>query len=349
VLVVQSNLTDDGRPDQQHAVHRRIQDRLRLTPGVEAVSLAWSAPMDGGYGTSVSIDDVPMRSGPAPFFNAVDPSFFAVMGTRLLAGRVFSDADNRSNAPKVAVVNEAFVKQYSPDRPPLGRCLHVQTEAACSRIVGVVARLPFFASLTATSAGDFDPMILLPIETAGPQYPDRTLLVRTVGDPRALLTRVQQEAQETGADVPYVDVRALDDVFDWELKPLRLGWSVFLTLSALALVISIAGLVVVTAHGVTRRTREMGMRLVLGAKPGDLVRLMARRTLIAMSIGLAVGTLLAFAGVRTLQGVLFGVEPGDLRVFAVAIAALFAMGAVAAYIPARRTGRIDPSAALRIE
>jgi putative ABC transport system permease protein len=349
VLVVQSNLADDGRPDQQHAVHRRIQDRLRLTPGVEAVSLAMSAPMEGGYGTYVRIDDVPVRPGPAPFFNGVDPSFFAVMGTRLIAGRAFSDADNRPNAPKVAVVNEAFVARFSPDRPPLGRCLRVQAETACTQIVGVVARLPFFASLTATHAGDFDPMILLPLETTGTPYPDRKLLVRTAGDPRALLTRVQQEAQDTGADVPYVDVRALDDVFDWELRPLRLGWSVFLALSSLALVISIAGLVVVTAHGVTRRTREMGIRLVLGAKPGDLVRLMARRTLIAMGIGLAVGTLLAFAGVRFLQGVLFGVEPGDPRVFGIAIVALFAMGTVAAYVPARRTGRIDPSAALRVE
>jgi ABC-type antimicrobial peptide transport system permease subunit len=191
--------------------------------------------------------------------------------------------------------------------------------------------------------------VLLPIEPAGGLYATRTLLVRTVGEPRALLSRVQLDAQETGADVPYVDVRVLDDVFDWEMKPLRLGWSVFLALSSMALLIAIAGLVVVTAHGVTRRTREMGIRLVLGAKPRDLVRLMARRTMIAMSVGLAAGALLAYAGVRVLDGVLFGVEPGDPRVLAAAIAALLVVGAVAAYIPARRTGRIDPSAALRME
>ena len=107
---------------------------------------------------------------------------------------------------------------------------------------------------------------------------------------------------------------------DFQYRPLRLGMSIFLGLSALALVISVAGLAVVTAHGVTRRTREMGIRLVLGAEPGDLVRLMARRTLIAMAIGLAAGAVLAYAGAALLRTVLFGVEPGDPRIFAAALA-----------------------------
>ena len=134
------------------------------------------------------------------------------------------------------------------------------------------------------------------------------------------------------------------------MKPLRLGHqSIFLGLSALALVIAVAGLAVVTAHGVTRRTREMGIRLVLGAEPGDLVRLMARRTLVAMAIGLAAGAVLAYAGAGLLKTVLFGIEPGDPRIFAAAVAVLLLVGGIAAWIPARRTGRIEPSAALRIE
>jgi ABC-type antimicrobial peptide transport system permease subunit len=141
----------------------------------------------------------------------------------------------------------------------------------------------------------------------------------------------------------------LDDVFEWQMKPLRLGTSVFLALSALALVIAVAGLAVVTAHGVTRRTREMGIRLVLGAEPRDLVRLMVRRTVIAMAIGLAAGAVLAYAGAGLLKSVLFGIEPGDPRVFAAAVAVLLVVGGVAAWIPARRTGRIEPSAALRVE
>ena len=127
------------------------------------------------------------------------------------------------------------------------------------------------------------------------------------------------------------------------------GSTVILALSALALIIAVAGLAVVTAHGVTRRTREMGIRPVLGAEPGDLVRLMARRTLVAMTIGLAAGAVLAYAGAGLLKTVLFGIEPGDPRIFAAAMAVLLLVGGLAAWIPARRTGRIEPSAALRVE
>jgi putative ABC transport system permease protein len=349
VLVVRTNLADDGRPDEQHAIHRRIQDRLRGTPGVAAVSLAQGAPLEGGYAIFFSVDDDPPRSGRVPFVNAVDPSFFEALGLRLVTGRIFSDVDNRPTAERVAVVNEAMAAVFWPGRPSLGRCLHVQGERDCTRVVGVVARLPFFASLTAANDGDFEPQVLLPLERFGALNPSRNVLVRTVGDPRAMLTTVQREAQDTGNDVPYVDVHPLDEVFDWELKPLRLGWSVFLALSSVALLIAVAGLVVVTAHGVTRRTREMGIRLVLGATRRDLVRLIARRTLIAMALGVATGSALAFLGVRLLQGVLFGVKPGDPRVLAAAAVAVFVAGSVAAYIPARRTGRIDPSAALRID
>jgi putative ABC transport system permease protein len=178
---------------------------------------------------------------------------------------------------------------------------------------------------------------------------DRVLLVRTNADPSRMLSRLRTEAQAAGKDLPYVDASLLDEPLRAQVRPLRLGWAIFLGLSAIALVIAIAGLAVVTAHGVTRRTREMGIRLVLGAKPGDLVRLMARRTLVAMTIGLAVGATLAYAGAGLLKSVLFGIEPGDPRVFAGAVVALFAIGVLAAWIPARRTGRIDPSAALRIE
>ena len=178
---------------------------------------------------------------------------------------------------------------------------------------------------------------------------ERVLLVRTTGDPRAMLPRLRSAAQAARADLPYVDAFPLDDWFEAQVKPLRLGWSIFLALSGLALAIAIAGLAVVTAHGVTRRTRELGIRLVLGARPEALVRLMARRTLAAMAIGLVAGGILAAVGAGLLKSVLFGIEPGDVRVFAAALTALLAVGGLATYIPARRTARIDPSAALRIE
>jgi predicted permease len=349
VVVIKANMIDDGRPGEQHAVHRRIQERLATMPGVASTALAQTTPMHGGIGWMLEVPGFTHAPGrhSVPMINAVDPAFLAVMGMRVVEGRAFTDVDNRPGGATVAVVNEAMARTYWPSVSPVGRCIVIAARP-CTTVIGVVAKAAPFASLR----GDNSTMLgqyFVPIEAFSDLTVERALLVRTSGDPRAMLSRLRSEAQAARADLPYVDALPLDDWFEFQLKPLRLGWSIFLALSALALVIAVTGLAVVTAHGVTRRTREMGIRLVLGAKPGDLVRLMARRTLIAMAIGLAAGLVLAIAGAGFLKTVLFGVEPGDPRVFAAAVAALFAVGGLAAYIPARRTGRIDPSAALRIE
>jgi len=351
VTSIHADFADDGRPQEEHASHRRMQAHLQTLPGVTAVAMVQAAPAVGGYAAPVWPESGPRNNEGAPFVNAVDPSYFTVMRARLAAGRFFTEAENRPTARRVAVVNEALAQRFWPGQPAVGRCIHVYEGPAhftCTEVVGVVARAPFFASIT-LAPKDFQPVVLLPIERFGALSPRRALLVRTEATPRAALPRLRQEAQGAVPLLPYVDAQPFDQAMDSEYRPLRLGLSIFFGLSALALVIAIAGLAVVTAHGVTRRTREMGIRLVLGANPGDLVRLMARRTIVAMAIGLAVGAVLAYAGVGVLQSVLFGVEPADLRIFAAAIAALFLIGSIAAYVPARRTGRIDPSAALRIE
>jgi hypothetical protein len=270
---------------------------------------------------------------------------------RLVEGRFFTDADNQLTAAPVAVVNERLARRWWPNESAIGHCIHVYKEGQtppCATVVGVMAKSPWFSDIRA-KPDEFEPVVLLPIERFPDAQPHRALIVRTTVPARTALSRLRQEAQSAVPLLPYVDAVTFDESMDFQYRPLRLGMALSLGLSALALVIAIAGLAVVTAHGVTRRTREMGIRLVLGAEPGDLVRLMARRTIVAMSIGLAVGAGLAYAGVGALQAVLFGVEPADPRVFTVAIAALFLVGGVAAWIPARRTTRIEPSAALRVE
>ena len=199
-------------------------------------------------------------------------------------------------------MNEALARRFWPGQAAVGRCLHVyegpvKPPFPCTEVVGVVAKAPWFTDINSTPA-DFFPVLLLPMERFAALSPQRALVVRTTAPARAAMVRLRQEAQRAAALLPYVDAVAYDEEMDFQYRPLRLGMSIFLGLSALALVIAVAGLAVVTAHGVTRRTREMGIRLVLGAEPGDLVRLMARRTLVAMAIGLAAGTVLAYAGSR---------------------------------------------------
>jgi putative ABC transport system permease protein len=351
VTVVHADFADDGRPQVAHAAHRRIQARLQTLPGVTAVSMVQGAPSLGGYAAPVFPDTGPRGHEAAPMVNAVDPSFFEALGLRLAAGRAFREADNRPTAPRVAVVNEALARRFWPGQPAVGRCLHVwewQPNPPCTEVVGVVAKAPWFTDINATPA-DLEPLLLLPIERFSALSPQRALVVRTTAPARAAMVRVRQEAQRAAALLPYVDAVPYDEEMDFQYRPLRLGMSIFLGLSAVALVIAVVGLAVVTAHGVTRRTREMGIRLVLGAEPRDLVRLMACRTLAAMAIGLAAGAVMAYAGAGLLKTVLFGIEPGDPRIFAGAMAVLLLVGGIAAWIPARRTGRIEPSAALRIE
>ncbi len=351
--VVRADFADDGRPGEAHAAHRRIQAHLQTLTGVTAVAMVQGSPSVGGYATPVWPESGPRNNEGAPMVNAVDPSYFAALRLRLAAGRAFGDADNRPTAPRVAIVNEALARRFWPGQAAVGRCVHVyegpvKPPFPCTEVVGVVAKAPWFTDINSTPA-DYFPVLLLPMERFAALSPQRALVVRTTAPARATMVRVRQEAQRAAALLPYVDAVAYDQEMDFQYRPLRLGMSIFLGLSALALVISVAGLAVVTAHGVTRRTREMGIRLVLGAEPGDLVRLMARRTLIAMAIGLAAGAVLAYAGAALLRTVLFGVEPGDPRIFAAALAVLLLVGGIAAWIPARRTGRIEPSAALRID
>ncbi len=319
--------------------------------GVTAVAMVQSSPSIGGYATGVWPESGPRNDEGAPMFNAVDPSYFQVVGARLAAGRFFTDADNQATAAPVAVVNEALARRFWPGQSAVGHCLYVYEQGKtppCTRVVGIIAKSPWFTDIRST-LGESDRVLLLPIARFGELNPQRALIVRTTTTAGAAMDRLRREAQGAMPLLPYVDAMAFDQMMESQYRPLRLGMAISLGLSALALLIAVAGLAVVTAHGVTRRTREMGIRLVLGAEPGDLIRLMARGTLVALSIGLVAGALLAFAGVRVLEGVLFGIEPGDPRVLAAAVAAMFLVGAVAAYIPARRTGRIDPSAALRIE
>jgi predicted permease len=349
VVAIRTNMIDDGRKDEQHAAHRRIQERLAAVPGVASTALVQTTPLHGGHGIVFEVPGFTAGPGgyPMPMINAVDPAFLAVMGMRVVQGRGFTDADNQPGAALVTVVNEAMARRFWPGRSPIGRCILI-AQRPCATVIGVVAKASPFASLRGENSG-MDGQYFVPIESFGELNSERALLVRTTGDPRAMLPMLRSTAQGARSDLPYVDASPLDDWFEAQVKPLRLGWSIFLGLSVLALAISIAGLAVVTAHGVTRRTREMGIRLTLGATPGALVRLMARRTLIAMTIGLIAGGGLAAVGAGLLKSVLFGIEPGDVRVFAAAIVALLAIGGVATYLPARRTGRIDPSAALRIE
>jgi len=320
-----------------------------MVPGVASTAMAQSTPMNGGLAIAVDVPGYTWGSDgySAPFVNAVDPKFVEVMGMRVIDGRGFSDADNRPGAASVAIVNESMARRFWPGASAVGRCLLIEG-GPCTQVIGVVAKAPAIASLrselSAVAAQYF-----VPSETFRERSLSRVVLVRTTGNPRALLRRLRDEAQAARADLPYVEAFPLDELVDGQVKPLRLGWWIFIGLSGLAVTIAVTGLAVVSAHGVARRTRELGIRLALGAKPSELVRMMTRRTLVALTVGVAIGGSLAYVSGVFLKDVLFEIEPGEPRVFASVVVVLLAAGSIAAWVPARRTSRIDPSSSLRIE
>jgi predicted permease len=357
VAVVRTDLFEVGRPWENHAAHRLMQARIARLPQVESTALAQNVPSFTWTTTSMMID-VPgsdlfkgtSSSGDLPSFNAVDPSFFTVMRMRLLQGRLFTDEENRNGARSVSVITESMARTIWPGGSAVGKCFYMGGRGGgnpCTDVVGVIADPRLFPSIRPTKQGAS--AYYVPIEQQDHAASARALVVRTVGDPGNVLQMLRRESGAAATDLPYVDAYAFDDVFEAMLRPWRLGSTVFVILGVLSVVIAAVGLAAVSAYGVTRRTREIGIRSALGAEPRDLVRLVLGRSLFVVVTGLFVGMGLAWAGGRILNAQLFEITATDPRVLVGAAIGLLAVGAVAAWVPATRAARIDPVVALRAE
>jgi len=353
VAVVSTDLSEVGRPWENHAVHRQVQESIERLPQAESTALVQNLPLQH---TVVFFIEVPGRDvmklfgGSFPFFNGVDPSFFTVMRMRLVEGRWFSEQENRKGAHSVAVITNSMAKTIWPSETAIGKCFYQGsrvTGSSCTEVVGVVADARLVPSVRPTNMGKF--AYYIPIEQVAATASSRALLVRTVGDPESVLEILRHEAQNAGPDLPYVDARVFDDLFAALLKPWHLGSIVFVAFGALSMVIAAIGLMVVGAYSVTRRTREIGIRSALGAEPHQLVELVLRRSLLVVAAGLVVGLGLAWASGRILSAQLFDISASEPRVLAGAVLGVLLVGAFAAWVPARRAARIDPVIALRDE
>jgi hypothetical protein len=271
-------------------------------------------------------------------------AYFDVMGLHLIAGRPFTDADNQAKAKPVMIVNETMAREAWPNQPAVGQCARMISDP-CVEVVGDWVPFP-----SARPAMPTPPACLVPLDRFPGVTSERALLIRTRTDPGDTLALLRREAQAAGgAALPYVDVWSFDDLFQPMLRPWKLGADVFVAFALLSLVIASAGIAVVTAYGVTRRTRELGVRLALGAAQRAVVMLVLRRSLTSLGAGLAIGVGLAALRRRWMASVLFGLGSYDLAIFTAATLLLLTAGAIAAWLPARRAARVDPAIALRAE
>lgn len=320
--------------------------RLERLPGVEVATVSHTEFLGSFVGSASRVslpgrpDPLPMHEAPR-FAAAVTPGHFAATGVRLLRGRGFTAADG-PGAPRVAVVNEATAARLWPGEDPLGQRFLLAGEPAREyEVVGLAADVIGNLGRSAVQ------LLYVPFA----QDPGRpfTVEIRTAGPPRALAGALLRAVRELDPDQPVDHLLTGTEFLAISTAPVRFMATLLGGLGALALALAAFGLYSVLAYLVARRTRELGIRLALGAVPGDLVRMVLGRAARLVAIGLVLGLPLALATGRIVRAVLFGVTPSDPLVLVLVPILLALVAAGAAWMPARRATRVEPVQALRTD
>jgi predicted permease len=321
--------------------------RIAALPGVTSAGLTSLLPLqDYWWNTSFEIEGhPPAERGKEPVaeFRATSAGYFTALKIPILAGRNFTDHD-AAGAPPVMLVNRALVERYFANEDPIGQRLKLDT-ALVPTIVGVVGDTRG-ASLGQPPMPEF----YLPFQQVVGWLPtEMTFTVRTEVPPASVVPAIRQAIRAVNPSQPIFRVETMDDVVSRSLSSNRLYMWLLGTFAVIALALATAGIYGVTSYLVTQRTREMGIRLALGAPPASLRAMVVRQEAVVAVIGTAVGLLGAFAVTRLLASFLYGVSATDPVVYTVVAVLLIAIAALASYIPARRATRVDPTTALRTE
>ncbi len=330
--------------ENKYAFAHQVMERVSNTPGVVSVALM-SYPTLGGLGFPFNRENNPFPNGDVTVsYSAISPNYFQTLKTPLRTGREFNDRDLPS-APTVAVINETLSRQYFAGENPVGQRIVIAylNRRLTSEIVGVVGDVR-----QDEPSKPVKPEILVPFA----QLPwfSGTLLVRSVNpDPLTVKNAVQEAIWSVDPALPESKVESFAQTLAGQVAEPRLFASLLTIFGVIALTLSTVGIYSVIAYSVTQRTREIGIRLALGAQPRDVLVLVARQGLSLALIGVAIGLAGAFALTRLMVGLLFGVTPTDAVTFATVSLGLIAVALVACYLPARRATKVDPLVALRYE
>lgn len=320
--------------------------RLRAIDGVEAVAYTSVPPLQGASFRRIflpdrdSIPQLPNDYGPS--MAAVSPAFFRASGLRLVAGREFTDADQRSSTP-VSIVGESMARLYWPGETAIGKCIMVLKRDRCFIVVGVADDAHRRGIIEAPIS-----QFYVPVAQGFDSPQDLIVLVRSGRGPA--VTRAAEEIlRPLVSEMVGVIARPFSSVLDRELRPWRLGASLFTALGILALVVAAIGVYSVVAYGVSQRVHEMGVRIALGAQMRNIIDLVLGDGLRIVAIGIAAGVVASLALGRFVASLLFGVVPGDPSILIAVVTLLCVVGAVACLIPAWRAARVDPVTALRAD
>jgi predicted permease len=329
---------------------KTLLERVGTLPGVRAASYTTFAPLSltDYRNTSVFVPDQPPARGahqPAALYAVIGTRYFETLGTPLVAGREFTEQDSAGGAD-VAVVNETFVRQFFPGLSPaaaLGqRYSNSEKDTRFIRIIGVARDGKYW------TVGEA-PQPFVWIALAQNPRSRVSLMVQTAGDPSALLNPVRGAIQALDAKLPVSDARTLHEHLGAAFVPVRLATAALGSFGLLALLLAAIGIYGVTAYSVAQRTRELGIRMALGADARAIVRLIVRQGMMLTLAGLALGLSGAVLLTRLMAGMLYGVSATDPLTFAAIALLLASVAWLACWIPARRATKVDPMIALRSE
>jgi len=343
-------------PDVRYAYVKKIAfydellAEIGARPGVQTIGATMPLPLSGGrYSISFQQSGSPSSSAnqPSAGFAMVSPGYFHAMRIPVVQGREFSPADNDA-APRVLIVNQSFARTYFPDMNPIGQRIKpglstTEKETPWREIVGVVGDIKQRTLIESSAPAYFVPYAQGLISAL-------YLVVRTTGDSgQGIVEETRRAVARRDPELALYDVRPLDAYLATSVATDRFQTLLLAVFAALGLVLTAIGMYGVVAYGVAQRTREFGIRLALGARPGEVRGMVVKSGIALAGIGLAIGIVAAAMATRALAGTLNGIDPLDPITFAAVTVVLLLVSMVASYLPARRATRVDPIRALRVE
>jgi putative ABC transport system permease protein len=336
---------DSNDKARQLAFYTQALDRVRTLPGVEAASFADMVPSGGGLRrTTIKLENYTPKAGEEMdvFWGVVASDYFRTMGMSLVGGREFTDQD-KEGVVRVAVINETMARQYWPNENALGKKVTiVGSRKGSVEVVGVVKDAVPYIYQTTPTAFFYLPMLQNP-------SPGMALHVRTKSDASEMLPPIRNEIDSLGEKVTLRDVKTLADYMDESLLMLRFASVLTGLFGALALILAVVGVFSVINYSTTRRTREIGIRLALGARRVDILKLIMKEGLFIVGVGIVIGLVISIAGGQLIASQMFGNSETDITVYVGLALLLIAVAMVACFIPAYRATLVNPTNALRYE
>jgi predicted permease len=325
-------------------LYRRVVERLSTVPGVDSVTVSTAVPLfAGGFSRTTFRDDQDItdpRNGRLTQLNEVGERYFETMRIPIVRGRAFTPED-RQGAPAVIIINEAMATQFFGEAEPIGRHLHLFNRPPARQIVGIAKTIKY------NGVGDADTAhMYVPLEQ---NYSSQVIVqVRAAGEAQALLGTVRRELQQLEPTMPILAVNTYDTIMQTSLWAPRFGASMLAVFGLLALLLAAVGLYGVMSYNVSQRTREIGIRMAIGAEQQRVRNMVVGQGLILVLTGVVLGGVAAFASARLVSNLLYGIDGWDPVTFAGVPLVLLAVALLATFVPATKASRVNPVDALRL-